>query len=127
MPDCEFSLELDPGSTAPSVRGNQFTIRMNPPLKPGCRFTVSMNNQAARPGDNVGALRLVGVGATGTATFQALADRPVATVTFTLTCEDCGPTPKSFQVGRAAASPPSGGIDWGKVLEALGKSGACRK
>ncbi|HEY6235500.1 MAG TPA: hypothetical protein VIW69_10400 [Candidatus Elarobacter sp.] len=106
MPTCIFELSYPDdgkGGPAPRAKGQQFTISMvptpftppeqTPPFRPGCQFHVLVDGTEVHPGDNVGDFHCVGLGASGTASFELRKDNPTpAKFEFKLQCENCGPT-----------------------------------
>ncbi len=110
MADCTFTVMLSPSSKNPQKTGDQFTVVIDPLLKPGCIFTVSIDGQAVQqPGDRSGDFKLVGLGAGGTATIESLRDSPRGNVSLTVRCEDCGPTTRSLPI---PAPTHENGDDW---------------
>jgi len=64
-------------------------LTIDPPLKPGCTIGSATAD---------GGFKVVGVGAAGTVTIEALKDNPKGTVSVTIRCEDCGPTTISLAI-----------------------------
>jgi len=98
MPDCWFTLRANAN---PAKAGDQFTVSMVPPLRPGCTFTVAVNGQAVQPGMDVQDFHVAGFGAKGTVTLEALDAAATGIVSFTVECEGrraCGPTTVMYDV-----------------------------
>jgi hypothetical protein len=102
MPDCVFTAQLGPSSKNPQKAGDQFTVAISPPLKPGCRFSIAIDGHAVQPGDRAGDFKLAGLGGSGTATLESLTNGPKGLISFTVQCETCGPTTQSVAIPAPA-------------------------
>jgi hypothetical protein len=94
MPDCPYILL--PPSSSPKKVGDQTTLTIAPPLRPGCSF-----GPASADGD----FRVVGWGSTGTVTVEAIRDNPTGTIRVRVFCEGvCGPN--IIEIALPATPPP---------------------
>lgn len=81
---CQFDVE----TTGPIRRGQPVTVRLRPPLQHPCKFEVFVNGLPATLGD-LGAFRVLGIGASGTVTIQPETWEPWGTIAFKVSCPDC--------------------------------------
>ncbi|MBS1824777.1 MAG: hypothetical protein JST93_05615 [Acidobacteria bacterium] len=76
--DCNYKLEIDRNSRPPVKEDDQFTLVLNPALKPTCRFHYEVE----------GPFKEAGRGAAGQVTFKATDNNPKGRITFFVACED---------------------------------------
>ena len=95
----------------PTEAGRQFTLSLRPPLPIDCRFELYINNTRTKPGEAVGGLKAVGLGAKGTASLEIVKSNPNAEVTIAVKCPgDIESTYASLMLGKGwhqPADPPS--------------------
>jgi hypothetical protein len=104
MPTCNFKLKQ---SKVVSKKGDQFSVSMEPPLKPGCTRTIYINGQEVQMDDEVGGLKVKRLDAEGGVGFEATNDDPQAVVSFSLVCTgeaSCGPTLRGIFIGNPNGS-----------------------
>jgi hypothetical protein len=85
---------------------------MEPSIKPACRLVIYVDGTQASQGKTIGDLKVVGIGAAGSVTLEALTGNPKGSVSFEIQCETCGPTTKTYPVGAPTvySPPPANGI-----------------
>lgn len=103
----------------PPKHGQQHSYSLDPPPGPGCEVTWSIKGQSVTVGSEVGGIRVVGIGASGTMTVEVTGNTDGTTVSAVINCpnkqpESAGPV----FVGGVSEQPKE--WDWldlfGKIL-----------
>lgn len=95
----------------PAGKGDQFTVSLSDPVPVGCTFEVWIDDRRVQPGDIVKGLRVVGFGATGTATFEAVKGSPNVTVTIRVRCRGRDDADYPVDIGKGWQHPPREAFD----------------
>ena len=79
--------------------GEQFTISLKKSVPLGCTFQVWINGRHIQPGETVGELRVVRLGAKGEVTLEPKTDSPNATIVIRIVCPNKPVNDKYHQLG----------------------------